>query len=280
MDILRYVAFSGDPQGGNPAGVVLDPTGTAAWTDAEMLATAAEVGFSETAFLVARAEPRELDTRYFSPLAEVSFCGHATIASAVAYAERHGVGDIVFHTGVGAVPVRTARDAGGRITATLTSVTPKQAPLDEADLDEVLAALAWDRADLDPAIPPVIAYGGAWHPIIAVTSRARLADLDYDFERLGKLMAARSWTTVDLVYRESETVFHVRNPFPPGGVVEDPATGASAAAFGGYLRALGGAPREVTMHQGDDLGRPGLLTVGIPADPASGIEVGGTAVAM
>jgi PhzF family phenazine biosynthesis protein len=280
MDILRYVAFSDDPQGGNPAGVVLDPTGTAAWTDAEMQATAAEVGFSETAFLVARAEPRELGTRYFSPLAEVSFCGHVTIASAVAYAERYGVGDIVFHTGVGAVPVRTARDAGGRITATLTSVAPEQAPLAEADLDEVLAALAWDRADLDPAIPPVIAYGGAWHPIIAVTSRARLADLDYDFERLAGLMAARGWTTVDLVYRESETVFHARNPFPPGGVVEDPATGAAAAAFGGYLRALGGAPREVTVHQGDDLGRPGVLTVGIPADPASGIEVGGTAVVM
>ena len=165
---------------------MLDPTGTAAWTDAEMLATAAEVGFSETAFLVARPEPRELDTRYFSPLAEVSFCGHVTIASAVAYAERYGVGDIVFHTGVGAVPVRTSRDADGRITATLTSVAPRQAPLAEDDLDEVLGALGWDRGDLDPAIPPAVAYGGAWHPVIAAASRARLADLDYDFERLGR----------------------------------------------------------------------------------------------
>ena len=93
-------------------------------------------------------------------------------------------------------------------------------------------------------------------------------------------MAARGWTTVDLVFRESETVFHARNPFPPGGVVEDPATGAAAAAFGGYLRALGGAPREVTVHQGDDMGRPGVLTVGIPEDAASGIEVGGTAVVL
>jgi PhzF family phenazine biosynthesis protein len=280
MDILRYVAFSDDPRGGNPAGVVLDPTGTAVWTDAEMQATAAEVGFSETAFLVARAEPRELDTRYFSPLAEVSFCGHVTIASAVAYAERFGPGDIVFHTGVGRVPVATGRDAAGRITATLTSVAPRQEPLAEADLAEILAALAWKPSDLDPAIPPVVAYGGAWHPIIAVGSRARLADLDYDFARLGALMAARGWTTVDLVHRESESVFHARNPFPPGGVVEDPATGAAAAAFGGYLRALGGAPREVTVHQGDDMGRPGALTVGIPADPASGIQVGGTAVVM
>ena len=35
-----------------------------------------------------------MDVRYFSPLAEVPFCGHATIATAVAYAERHGPGDL------------------------------------------------------------------------------------------------------------------------------------------------------------------------------------------
>ena len=34
----------------------------------------------------------EAQVRYFSPLAEVPFCGHATIASAVAHAERHGAG--------------------------------------------------------------------------------------------------------------------------------------------------------------------------------------------
>ena len=52
-------------------------------------------------------------------------------------------------------------------------------------------------------------------------------------------MAARDWTTVQLVWREDADAFHARDPFPPGGVVEDPATGAAAAAFGGYLRALG-----------------------------------------
>jgi PhzF family phenazine biosynthesis protein len=80
VEILRYTAFSSDPSGGNPAGVVLDATGAA---DAEMLAVAASLGFSETAFLFPRGD-RTFDVRYFSPLAEVPFCGHATIASAVA----------------------------------------------------------------------------------------------------------------------------------------------------------------------------------------------------
>ena len=49
-------------------------------------------------------------------------------------------------------------------------------------------------------------------------------------------MLANDLTTVDLVHREDPTTFHRRNPFPVGGVVEDPATGAAAAAFGAYLR--------------------------------------------
>ena len=99
-EVLRYAAFTTDPRGGNPAGVVLDATGM---TDEQMLATAAEVGFSETAFLVPGPDP--VGVRYFSPRAEVSFCGHATIASAVAWAERHGPGRLLFDTPAGEVEV-------------------------------------------------------------------------------------------------------------------------------------------------------------------------------
>jgi PhzF family phenazine biosynthesis protein len=278
MDVLRYVAFTVDPAGGNPAGVVLDAAGAA---DAELAAVAAEVGYSEAAFVVTRADG-ELDVRYFSPLAEVPFCGHATIATAVAYARRYGVGELAMHTRAGLVRVGTALGEDGNITAELVSVAPRTAPLDASDLARLLAALRWSAAELDPALPPRVAYAGAWHPVIAVTSRARLAELDYDMAALGELMRERDWTTVDLVRRESATVFHARNPFPPGGVVEDPATGAAAAAFGGYLRELDlvTLPATLTVHQGDDMGRPSLITVTVPADPGSGIAVRGTAVPL
>jgi PhzF family phenazine biosynthesis protein len=275
VDILEYTAFSSDPVGGNPAGVVLDAAGA---SDADMLAVAAKVGFSETAFVVG-GTGRELDVRYFSPLAEVPFCGHATIALAVAHADRHGPGELTLGTQAGSIRVTTA-DSDGRITATLVSVAPRTVPLADDDRRALLAALRWDERDLDPALPVRVAYGGAWHPIVATATRARLADLDYDFDALGALMAARDWTTVDLVWRESPSVVHARNPFPPGGVVEDPATGAAAAAFGGYLRELGlvDPPATVVVHQGDDLGRPSLLTIGI--GPSGGIAVTGTAVPL
>ena len=79
--------------------------------------------------------------------------------------------------------------------------------------------------------------------------------------------------------RDSTPTFHARNPFPVGGVVEDPATGAAAAAFGAYLRALElvTPPARMTLLQGEDMGRPSLLLVDIaPGDGA--IDVTGPAV--
>ena len=272
VDILRYVAFSDRPDGGNPAGVVLDASGL---SDEQMLGIAADVGYSETAFLDGD------DIRYFSPLAEVPFCGHATIATAVALAERDGPGERVLNTVGGPVPVITRRDDQGRLTATLTSVPPHVAEVDAADVDEVLAALRWRRDDLDPALPPAIGFVGGYYLVLPVRTRERLAELAYDFDRLGAIMAKRDWTTIQLVWREDELRFHSRNPFPPGGVVEDPATGAAAAALGTYLRELGHVepPATVTILQGEDMGRPGRLLVDLHADRPE-IDVTGTAVAL
>lgn len=238
-------------------------------SDGEMQAVAAEVGYSESAF-VAPLGGDEYDVRYFSPLAEVAFCGHATIAAATALP---GSGELVFHTRNGPVKLRA-----GEGSATLTSVEPHVAPLDAADLAELLAALGWETADLDPTMPPRIAYAGVFHPVIAAATRERLRDLDYDFDRLKRLMTERDWTTIQLVWREHDELFHARDPFPVGGQVEDPATGAAAAAFGAYLRELDlvTPPATFTILQGEDLGRPSRLTVDVPA--TGGISVTGNAV--
>jgi PhzF family phenazine biosynthesis protein len=273
-DVLRYAAFATDPAGGNPAGIVLDATGL---DDTAMLGIAAAVGYSETAFLFPRAD-RTFAVRYFSPKAEVPFCGHATIATAVALAERIGQGELVFETAAGTVPVLVTED-GGRLRATLTSVEPHVENVTEADVTEALQLLGWAAGELDPALPPRIAYAGARHLVLAAASRERLADLGYDFDALAAYMTARNLTTLQLVWRESADTFHVRDPFPVGGVVEDPATGAAAAAFGAYLRELGlvSPAALLTLHQGDDLGRPGVLRVElIDGDPR--VRVSGPAV--
>lgn len=275
VELLHYTAFSTRPDGGNPAGVVLLD---APVPEARMQALAAEAGHSETAFLVPTG-PGSFDVRYFSPQAEVPFCGHATVASAVALAERGHAGRVVFHTRAGDVPVTSTRDGMGW-RAELTSVEPHVEPADDALVDAALHALSWRRAELNTVLPPRIAYAGARHLVLAAATRERLARMDYDFDALRTLMLAHDLTTVALVWRESPTHFHARNPFPVGGVVEDPATGAAAAAFGGYLRELDEVvpPVRITIRQGEDMGRPGLIDVDIGRE--GGIRVSGHAVRM
>jgi PhzF family phenazine biosynthesis protein len=273
-EVLEYAAFTYQGSGGNPAGIVLD---AGSLSEREMLRIAADLGHSESAFVVSRRSERDLDLRYFSPRAEVPFCGHATIATAVALAERHGVGDYLFHTPVGPIALQTTPGDAGRLLATLTSVPTHSRPAEDDELDRALGALHWGRHQLDPRYPPRVAFGGNDHLVLAVSERSTLAALDYDFEVLAELMAQRSWITLQLVWASSRTVFHARDPFPPGGVVEDPATGAAAVAFGGYLRDLGLVePGEtVTILQGFDHGTPSELLV--DPEPSGRVRVTGTA---
>jgi len=272
--VLCYAAFTDRGTGGNPAGVVLDASGL---DDDARLAVAAAVGYSETAFVEAVSAkdtvsdsgpgPHHYNVRYFSPLAEVAFCGHATIATAVALADRDGPGLFTFHTLAGPVPVETRHDSYGT-TATLISPPTSTRAAQPDELAAALLALRWRVGDLDPRYPAHVSFAGLDHLVIAAASRERLADLDYDYPALAALMARHRWGTLHLVFAERPDLFHARDPFPPGGVVEDPATGAAAAAFGGYLRALGLSeiPGRVTILQGADMGRPSRLVVDLRLD--------------
>lgn len=275
-DVLRYAAFSSTPEGGNPAGVVLDASGL---TDETMQAIAAEVGYSETAFVLSSRtrDPQRHAIRYFSPLMEVPFCGHATVATAVALAERDGVGVLQLDSLAGEISVETTVDDAG-VAAAMRSVPTSSVPAGEDDVRRALAALGWAAGDVGD-LPPHVAFGGNHHLLLPVRTRQRLRDLDYDVDALKALMTERGWTTLQLVYLESDALIHARNPFPVGGVVEDPATGAAAAALGGYLRALGRVtrPSTILIRQGDDMGRPSRLTLQVGPDDAR-VTVSGHAV--
>lgn len=271
----RVAAFTTVPSGGNPAGVWLGPEFL---DDATMQRMAAELGFSETAFVTPMHGARRR-VRYFSPVAEVSFCGHATIATGAVLGQSSGVGRYELETPVGIVPVDVS-ERNGQYEASLTSVEPRHATAERYLVDAVLGALSWRRDDLDPAIPSARIYAGAWHLLLAARSRARLDALDYDFDGLKEIMLREALTTIQLVWRAPDGVFHSRNPFPVGGIVEDPATGAAAAALGGYLRDAGlvAAPATLEIRQGEIMGRPSRIVVDIPT--SGGIVVTGAAIAM
>jgi PhzF family phenazine biosynthesis protein len=195
-------SFSTTPNGRNPAGVWIGDT----LPDGKnMRQIAAEVGYSETAF-VAPDFGRNRIVRYCSPEVEVSFCGHATIATGVVPGEAEGDGTYRLVTAVGQVPV-SVRMIEGRRESSLTSIEPKHSPAADALVNEALSTLGWTVGELDRWIPPARAYAGAWHLVLVVADAQRLARLDYDLDLLKALMLRESLTTPQLVWRERIDVF-------------------------------------------------------------------------
>jgi PhzF family phenazine biosynthesis protein len=213
-------------------------------------------------------------------MAEVAFCGHATVATAVAMADRDGPGELDFTTLAGPITVSTTANEQG-VAATLTSPATRTRPVTEPVLSAALAAIRWEPDDLDPKYPPHVAFAGNDHLVLGVTRLAKLAGLDYNFDQLAALMRQEQWTTVHMFWAEGDGVYHVRNAFPPGGLVEDPATGAAAAAFGGYLRTLRlvTLPGRLTLLQGRHMGSPSRLIVDVAAD-ADTVRVTGSATRL
>jgi PhzF family phenazine biosynthesis protein len=271
-EILKLAAFSDGNHGGNPAGIWI---GDVLPDDASMQRIAAEVGFSETAF----AAPVEggWRVRYFSPLAEVPFCGHATIALGAALAARQGDG--VFDLTLNQARITVEGHAQGDLfSAALQSPPTHSAPVADELLDEALRLFGYSPDDLDERIPPAAIHGGAGHLVLALKDRARLKAMHYDQEAGRMLMVRENWATILLVWAESEQYFHTRNPFAFGGVYEDPATGAATAAFAGYLRDIqwphGGM---IDILQGEDMGSPSRLRAEIARQPGTSIRVSGMA---
>ncbi|HKR26805.1 MAG TPA: PhzF family phenazine biosynthesis protein [Acidobacteriaceae bacterium] len=271
-EVQRIAAFADGQRGGNPAGVVI---GDSLPEPAEMQAVAAEVGYSETVFAARQGDRWRV--RYFAPAIEVDFCGHATIALGAALAAREGDGVFPLQLNQTQITVE-GRVAGKGMEAALQSPSTWSRAANPELVREALTLFGWTPADLDARIPPALAHGGANHLVLALTSRERLAGMRYDFAAGEELARRAELTTFSLIFAESAQRFHARNPFPAGGIYEDPATGAGAAALAGYLRDLGWMRAgEIEILQGSDMGSPSRLRAEWTAEPGASIRVSGAA---
>jgi len=274
QEILRYTAFAAEPGGGNPAGLVLDAAGL---SDDQMLAIARQVGYPETAFVVGSTAtgPR---VRYFSPSAEVPFCGHATVALAVALAEREGTGRRVFTTLAGEVALDATVGSDGAVQVAMTSVEPATRDLDPALLARLFDLLGLEAADIAPGFPVLESFAGNWHPVLVLHDRELFHQFRFAPGPLAELKREAGWAgTVTVLHRTGDREYEARNLFPAGRITEDPATGSAAASTGAYLRQIGAAQPgdRITIRQGRHVGRPSLLLVDVPE--AGGITVTGSA---
>jgi PhzF family phenazine biosynthesis protein len=270
MTLQRLAAFSDGDRGGNPAGVVIDERLPEA---VEMQRIAAAVGYSETVFAAPQGPGWRV--RYFSPAAEVPFCGHATVALGAALAERCGDGVFPLTLNQAEITVE-ARRQGKRWRAGLQSPPTRSAPAAPELLGSALQLFGYDPSDLDPALPPAIVHAGADHLLLALRRRQDLAAMHYTLEDGARLMADAGLLTLLLVWAEGPRLFHSRNAFAVGGVFEDPATGAATAALAGHLGRLGWPHGgSITVVQGEDMGCRSLLEADIPSMPGASVRVAG-----
>jgi PhzF family phenazine biosynthesis protein len=272
MNIIKISAFSDGNRGGNPAGVVLTDEMPLA---ANMQRAAADVGFSETVFAEMQNDKNNWRVRYFSPESEVPFCGHATIALGAALAEKYGDERYQLCLNEAEISVQGMRQ-GEQYVAALQSPPTRYSLLDQLQIDETLALFDYQQSQLSEAIAPARIHGGADHFVLALNSTTDLATMNYDLNKGRAFMLAHGLVTVMFVVIETDELFHVRNAFASGGVLEDPATGAAAAAFAGYLRDIDWSKnKKITIVQGEDMGCRSIITAEYDSDLGNSIRVSG-----
>lgn len=255
MEVNRIAGFSYEGQGGNPAGVLITDT---MLSDENMLSIAKEINYSETAFLVP-LENKSFRIRYFSPEMEIGFCGHATIASGHDIFNTYGSGTYKYILNDGSIDVNVD-DKKGVIHTSIRSVETKTTDMNEDVLEEFINLFNFEKSDLDSNYPVKVSFSGNYHLILVLKDKKILSLMEYDFEKAKELTRKHNITTISLIYRESENLFHSRNPFAYGGVYEDPATGSAAIAFAEYLRATKiKESGSIEILQGFDMGVPSKL---------------------
>lgn len=284
-DVFTTQAF-----GGNPLAVFPQ---AAAISSERMQAIARELNLSETVFVL----PPETATgtrrlRIFTPGSEIPFAGHPTVGTAFVLAairELPLTGDttaIVFEEGVGPVPVTIRSQAGQPVFSELEAAQrPVIQPIARS-ITELGAIVGLAAADLEvPGWQPATASCGLPFSVIPVRDSAALAAARLDLGRWEQTLASSEAPQVYLVTGLGSDRLTVRMFAPALGIAEDPATGAAAAALGGYLvqgRSLPDGDYPWAIAQGAAVQRPSELTVRVTLldGLVDRVRVGGCSVLM
>ncbi len=172
VTVYQYDAFSTTPGQGNPAGIVFE---SERHSSAQMQAIAADVGFNETTFVLPHAENGAVRLRYFTPGHEMDLCGHATVATFTALAERGEltVGNHQLDVRAGILPIVLEINENGKTAVTMQQNNAQFIPFN-GDTTAVAHAIDLKNADLDPDLPIMYGSTGIWTLIVPVKGLAAM----------------------------------------------------------------------------------------------------------
>ncbi|MDD6582209.1 MAG: PhzF family phenazine biosynthesis protein [Bacteroidales bacterium] len=261
-------AFTDQPFGGNPAGVVL--LDSDAFPEEElMLKVAAELRYSETAFIVQHSD-NEYTVRYFTPKAEVELCGHATIATfAMLHHENGLTGRCLCHTKAGDLAI----EVGDRVM--MQMATPQIVKtIDEPE--EIYRALG--AVDYTPALPVMIVSTGLPDFMIPIGDVETLNRLQPDMEAVSAITKKYEAVSFHVfAFAGDSYTAHVRDFAPLYDIPEESATGTANASLTYYLQQNGciASAGDFSFLQGEAMGRPSVVSTRVAANGT--VYVGGAA---
>ncbi|QDP01305.1 PhzF family phenazine biosynthesis protein [Thalassotalea sp. PS06] len=238
MQLPIYIinAFTDKPFSGNPAAVVpLDE-----WLEeTQMQQIASQNNLSETAF-VKQTGPQDYHIRWFSPLTEIDFCGHASLASAFMLFNYLGVNqDVSFYADAVGKFIVAQKDNG------LIEMTFEQQIANEV-MNVPQALLCGLSAK------PERVYRNRQAYIAVFDSESTVRTLTYDCQSLKRLAPYDVCVTAP----GDHVDFVSRYFWPANGGDEDPVTGSIHSALAPYWSKRLGKEQLVARQVS---GREGLL---------------------
>lgn len=227
-------AFTYKQHGGNPAGVVIVDRKL---SEKEMQQIAFYLGFSETAFVKkSDCEDYDYHVRFFTPVAEVDLCGHATIAtfhllnhlgqlnkSTLKQKTKAGILDVIIH------------DDGKTIFMEQSHPDRfPEVPYDRQHISKILRIdeelIGLEQASVDAAVYST----GLKDLLLPVKDMDALNAIKPNFNKMQEYTDENELVGIH-VFTLHDGNIHCRNFAPSYGILEEAATGTSNGALCAYL---------------------------------------------
>lgn len=261
-DFVQVDAFTDKPLYGNPAAVVFDADALSAGM---MQKIAREMNLSETVFILKPiSTAADYRVRIFTPMNELPFAGHPTVAAAYAvrarYPGKQNATLLRQECDIGIVPVEVIPAAKGPLLR-MTQAAPeyRQTGLSRDTVARMLGCAESDLADMPFE---VVSTGVPWL-IVELSHFAAISALIPDqglIARECKVLRAAG-VTVFVERREVESArIRVRTFAPGEGVAEDPVCGSgngSVTAFLARHKHANESSGSYIAEQGIEIGRDG-----------------------
>lgn len=283
-------AFTDKLFGGNPAGVVILPDGADFPSDEVMIKTAAELRYSETAF-IKKMGNEKFNIRYFTPAAEVDLCGHATIGSFYAllsegiikpgktYVNATLAGELAIVVTESSILM----DMGDpKMFETISSGEPIKELYNIMGLDSKDQGLCAEHPNIE--LLPKKVSTGLMDIMMPVRNEDELEKISPDFNALTELSKRYEVVGVHaFTLNSKDGNIHARNFAPLYDIDEEAATGTSNGALTYYLYDYGIVKLDHinTIIQGEKMMRPSKIVTQIVLEGQNEkVKVGGFAVTL